>query len=142
LEDDLDRAGQLVLHARQRGRRAEQDGHVVVVAAGMHDADFLAVPLRLGVGFERQVALFGDRQCVHVGPQRHHRARQAALQHANHAGGRDVGRDLETKLAQLVRNDPGGPRFAVAELGVLVEVAAPGNDLRGQLDGQLVDSGR
>jgi hypothetical protein len=38
------------------------------------------------LGRERQVDLFGDRQAVHVGAQRHHRAGQRALQQAHHAG--------------------------------------------------------
>ena len=50
-----------------------EDGDVVVVAAGMHDADLPTVVQRPLAGRERQVDLFGDRQRVHVGAQRHHR---------------------------------------------------------------------
>ena len=74
LEDELHRAGQIRPRMpRQHGGHAEQDGHVVVVAAGVHHADFLAVELRLRRRLERQVDLLGDRQRVHVGPQRRRR---------------------------------------------------------------------
>ena len=75
LEDHLHRARQPILHARERGRGAEQDRHVVVVTARVHHAGLLAVPLRLRRRLERQIDLLGDRQRIHVGSQRHDRAR-------------------------------------------------------------------
>ena len=57
---------------------AEQRGGVDVVAAGMHQAG-------LGAG-ERQPGRLLDRQRVHVGADRQHRARPAALDQSHHAG--------------------------------------------------------
>ena len=139
LKDQLDRAGQLVLELREDRGRPEQDRHVVVVAARVHDADFLAVPLRLRGGLERQIDLLGHRQRVHVRAQRHDRPRLAAAQHRDDASVGHAGRDLVAELLQFVGDDLGGAQFAIAQLGMLVKVAAPGHDLRGQLLRQAID---
>src|SRR5690606_12244054 len=49
----------------------------------------------------------------------------ATLQHPDHAGMRDTRTDLQTQAAQMLSDDFGGALFAVAELGVRVEVASP-----------------
>jgi hypothetical protein len=142
LEDHFHRPRQPVLHPRERGGGPEQDGHVIVVTARMHHAHVLAVPLRLRGGLERQVALLGDRERIHVGAQRDHRARQAAFEHADHARGGDAGGHGEAEFPQFVCNDPGGARLAVAELGVPVKVAPPRHHLRVQFGGEPLDIGR
>ena len=103
LKDQLDRARQLVAHAREDGGGAQQDRHVVVVATGVHHADFLPVPRRLRGGLERQVALLGHRQRIHVRSQRHDRPRLAALQHGDHAGVRHAGLSPRSPAAAVRR---------------------------------------
>ena len=48
---------------------AHEHRDVIVVSAGVHDADFLAVVRRSRLRRERQVHLLGDRQRVHVRAQ-------------------------------------------------------------------------
>ena len=128
LEDELDRAAQLAAQPGEHLGHAHQDGDVGVVAAGVHDADRLAVPLRLHLRGEREVDLLGHRQRVHVGAQRHHRAGQRALQQADHAGVGDAGAHLvEAEPLQVLGDDAGGAELAVAELGVGMDVASPGD---------------
>ncbi len=118
----------MVAQAGEHARHAHQDRDVGVVAAGVHDADGLAVPGRLHLRGERHVGAFGHRQAVHVGTQRHHRSRLRALEQADDAGDRDLGPDLvEAELAQMRGDDAGGAELAVAEFGVGVQVAPPGD---------------
>ena len=142
LEDELDRAGEAVAQAGENARHAHQDRDVGVVAAGMHDADRLAVPGRLHLRRERHVGAFGDRQAVHVGTQRHHRAGPRALEQADDAGVGDLGADLvEAELAQVRGDDARGAELAVAELGVGVQIASPGDHLRLDAGDRRVDRG-
>ena len=68
LGDEDERALPAVLEGGERAGRADPAGHVHVVAAGVHDADFVALlvarPHLAGVG---QAGLLDDRQGVHVG---------------------------------------------------------------------------
>ncbi len=131
LEDELHRAGEAIAQAGEDGRNAHQDGDVGVVAAGVHDADVLAVPGRPLLRRERHVGAFLDRQAVHVGAQGDHRPGQLAAQQADDAGDRDLGAHVvEAELAQVSGDDGGGADLAVAELGVRVNVAPPGDQLR------------
>ena len=54
----------------------------------------------------------------------------AAAQHADHAGVRDVLLHLDAERAQVVGDELRRAHLAVAELGVLVDVAAPGDHAR------------
>ena len=54
---------------------AHENGHVVVVAARVHDPDFLPVPCPLRDRLEGQVHHFGDRKRIHVGAEGDHRPR-------------------------------------------------------------------
>ena len=63
----------------------------------------------------------------------------AALEHRDDAGVRDTGLDLVAEPPQLLGDDLRGARLAIAELGMLMEVAPPGHDLRRQLLRQSVD---
>ena len=58
--------------------RRPADRDVRVMAAGMRHRDLLAEPLALGLRPERQLVAVGDRQCVQVRAQRHHRSGLAA----------------------------------------------------------------
>ena len=122
--------GSSALHARQHFGHAHQDRDVVVVAAGVHHADLLAVVRRLRRRLERQVDLLGDRQRVHVGAQRHDLSGLAALEDADDAGLRDAGLHLEPERPKVLGDDLRRSDLAVAELGVLVDVAAPGDHFR------------
>jgi len=140
LEDEADRSRDLGAHARQQFRDTHEDRGMRIVAARMHHAAIQAVPLGAHLAGEGDVHLLGDRQGVHVRPQRHDRAGAPALQRADHPGVGDLLHDLvEAERAQVIRDDLGGPRLAVAELGVLVEIAAPGDDLGFQPVGALGD---
>ena len=138
LEDELHAAGQLVLHAGQHLGRGHQDGGVRVVAAGVHHVHFLAQVGALGLGREGQVHLFLHRQRVHVGAQ-HHRTGLAALEHGDHAGHGHAGLHLHAQRAQMVGHQLGGARFLVAQFRMLVDVAAPGDELVLDGLGALVD---
>lgn len=46
-----------------------------------------------------------------------HELATCALEHANYAGGGHACRDGEAQLPQFISDDPGRPRFAVAQLG-------------------------
>ena len=79
---------------------------------------------------ERQVDCFGDRQRVHVGAQRDHRAGQAALQQPRRrrCARRRCALSSRPSDAQVVGDDGRGAELAVAEFGMLVQVAPPGDD--------------
>ena len=125
LEHEQHLAGQLVAHRHQRLGHAHQDAGVGVVAAGVHHADGFAVEGRGGLRREGQAGGLGHRQRVHVGAQRDARAGLAALEHGGDAGGGDAGLRFQAKCAQVPGHQRRGARLAVAELGVLVDVAAP-----------------
>ncbi len=127
LEHQLHRAGKLWRQLLQHRGDAEQRGGVDVVAAGMHQAG-----LRAG---ERQAGLLLDRQRVHVGADRQHRARAAALDQADDAGLADAGLVGDAETGQFARDHAGGADLLEAELGVGVDIAAdldqPGFDALG-----------
>ena len=139
LEDELHAAGQLVLHAGQHFRRGHQHGHMGVVAAGVHDVDFLAEVHALGLGGKRHIDLLLHRQRIHVGTQRHHRAGLGTLEQADHAGHRHAGLHFHAELAQMVSNQARGARFQIAQFGVFVDVATPCDQLLFDGLGALVD---
>jgi hypothetical protein len=131
LEDQRDAARDALAHSREQLGHAHEDGRVRVVPAGVHHAAVEAVPLRAHGALEGDVDLFGDGKRVHVGAQRHGRSGLAALEDADHAGMRDLlAHDVEAERAQVLGDDLRRAQFPVAELGILVEVAPPGDDLR------------
>ena len=129
LEQELHRAGELGAIFRQDLGHAHQDGDMGVVTAGMHDAGHLALPHGLRLGGEGQVDPLLDRQRIHVGAQRHDRAGLAALEHADHAGFADPGRDLVAQGAQVPGRQRRRARLVIGKLGMLMDVAPPGDDL-------------
>ena len=122
LGDEHQRALPFVLHPGQHAGGSHPAGHVNVVAAGMHDADF-AIGLvpddhLAGVG---NAGLFGDRQAVHVAPHQHGRP-FAVLKDCHHAGDADFLGDLEAQFLQFT-GDLGRRLFLLeGKLGVLVQV--------------------
>ena len=121
--------------ARRPGQHlghAHQDRDVRVVAAGVHHADLLAVPARCApcdangrsTSSATGSASMSARSAT-TGPG------SAPLSSADDAGVRDAGAHLvEAERAQVLGDDAGGADLAVAELGVLVDVAPPGDHLR------------
>ena len=129
LEQEHDLAGQVLLHPREDLGGRHQDRHVRVVAAGVHDRDGLAAVGAGRLALERQAEIFLHRQRVHVGPQRNGRPGLAAFEDADDAGLGDAGLYLHAELLQMVGDDLGASHLGIAELGMLVEVAAPGQHL-------------
>ena len=142
LEDELDGARQPILDSRQDAGGRQQDGHVRVVPAGVHDADVLPVVLGRRLAGEGDVDLFANRQPVHVGAQRHHRARPAALEDGDDAGAGDAGLRLEPEGLEAVGDVLRGLDLAVGELRPLVEIPAPLEQFGLDRGGELVDLGR
>ena len=146
LEDEHHFAGKIAAHRGQRLRDAHQDGGMRIMAAGVHHADGLAVVLRRDFRSEGQAGLFGHRQRVHVGAQGDARPGLAAFQYGDDAGMRDAGAHLQSERAQMRGDEFRGAEFAIAELGILVQVATPGHDLvlhgRRQGGGMIFAGGR
>ena len=124
LEEEDDGSGKAVAESGEDLGRAEEDGGVGVVAAGVHDARDLAL-----VG---GVALFLDRQGVDVGAQGHDSPGLAATENAHDAGLRHGVTDLEPEGAQALRHHPTRALLAVAQLGVSVQLAADRDDVGGE----------
>ena len=108
---------------------------------GVHHADILAVVGRSDLGGERHVDFFGHREGVHVGPQGDDRPGLPAFQHSHDAGMRHARAHLQTERTQVVCDELRGSRLAIGELGVFVNVPAPGNDFRLHLREQPVHLG-
>jgi hypothetical protein len=100
------------------------------MAAGMHDAHFLAEVVRLDGGAERHVGALHHRQRLHVGAQRDCGTRPARFQEADHTGPGNAGLHGQPQFPQVIGYYLCRTHFAVGEFRVLVEVPPPGNDLR------------
>ncbi len=104
--------------------RAEEHCRMAVMAARMHDA-----------GIHRGVFLsggLGDRQGVHIGAKPDHFAAggPAPANHADDAGAADAGRNLvNAELLETVGNLRRCPMHVVLQLGMAVQIAAPGSDV-------------
>ena len=95
------------------------------MAAGVHHADLLAAEFSGLFGLKRQAGTFGDRQRIHVGAQGDALAGLAAFEHGDDAGVCDTGGHFQAEAAQMFGNAFRRPELAVAELGELMEIAAP-----------------
>ena len=76
LENDFHSAVNLILHFIQYGGSAQKDGHVTVMAAGMHDAFVF--------GSKRKACELCYRKGIHVGPEGHRFPRMAAFDDAQY----------------------------------------------------------
>jgi hypothetical protein len=139
LKQEDDRPRQLRLHRAQNGGGAQQHRGMRIVAAGVHHANALAVVLRRDGGLEGDVHLLRDRQRVHVGPQRDHRAGTRAPQHGDHARLRHALAHFEREAFQLGSDDARRPHLTVPKLRVLVQVTAPGDHLCIDIGGSPID---
>ena len=131
LEEELHRAGNAIAHSREHLRHAHQDRGVRIVPAGVHHATFPAGPLVARFAAERHVGFFPHRQRVHVGAQGDDGPRASAAQHADDAGVRDLLAHIEAQRSQVVRDELRRAQLPVAQLGMLVDVAAPRDHFRG-----------
>ncbi len=75
------------------------NGCVDVMAAGVHDAHFLAQIGRDNGRLELQVGFLGHRECVHVRSYGDDRSRSAALENGDHAGMSDSCLDFQAEGA-------------------------------------------
>ena len=110
-----------------------------VMAAGVHHVDVAAEILSSSLGGERQSRRLLHRQRVHIGAQRNNRARLAAAQHGNDAGLGDASPNFEAQLPEMFGNERRRSRFLFAQFRMLVNVAAPGDQLLLDLGGALAD---
>ena len=115
-----------------------------VVAAGMHHAHLVAVPVDGGrCRGVRKTGLFDHRQAVHVGPH-HHQRPISVLKHGDHAGAADVLRHLEADGAQFFGHARGGLVLHQRQLGIAVKMIPEvgqvavviGSDLFGHVRGE------
>ena len=107
----------------QDSRSPHEAGHVDVVAAGVHEADGLAVRI-LNADFAGifQAGLLGDGESVQVGSE--HEGRPLAVsQKADDAVPSDAPAHLEAQCLQLLSHALSGPRLLKGDLGVGVQVA-------------------
>lgn len=141
LEDELHGSGKPLASTDQHLRHAHQNGRVGIVTARVGHARLLAVVLGLGPGGERQIYRFTDRQGVHVGAQRDHRVRPTAPEDADHPCVGDLCGDFHSELAQMFGHESGGPELPIPQLGILMNIAPPGDHLGLHLGGKLVDLG-
>jgi hypothetical protein len=100
---------------------------VGVVPAGVHDTHLAPQVGGADRRGEGEPGRLDDGQGVHVGAQRHHGAGVAAAQHPHHPGVGDLPPHLEPQGLEALRHQARGPELAVGELGMLVEVASPGD---------------
>ncbi len=139
LEDELHGAGETGLHPGEYFGRSHEDGDVVVVPAGVHDSRLLSVVDRADRALEREIDHFGDGERVHVGAQRDDGTGQGPAQDPDDAIAADTGLDFETERLEMIGDELGGARLLERQLGVLVNVLAPGDHLGGELGGATVD---
>ena len=122
LEHQAHIAGKLVLHLVEDLGGAQQHGHVVVMAAGMH--------LALVVGGEGQAGLLLDRQGVNIGAQRHGLAGLAAV---NGGGQAVAGLQLvnvgDAQCLQILLQMGAGVLLLAGELRAGVIIPAAINDV-------------
>ena len=121
LTDKHQRSMPCVFAVRHDGGSPNERRHVNVVPTSVLHARVLR--------FIRNVNRFLNRQRVDIRAQRNHRTRLAALEQRHHAGDADARLHLQPKLAQMVGDEPRGAGLLLAELGMLMDVAPPSDQL-------------
>ena len=119
----------LILHARKDLGGAHEDGHMVIVATGVHHPHLLAVVVSAHLRGEGKIHGLRHRQAVHIRPQSHHGAWTAAKD-PHHAGHGYVRFHLQTEAPKMLGDERGGSKLPVPELRMGVEVPAPAHHLR------------
>ena len=101
-----------------------------IVAAGVHDADLVAVLVaHADLAGVRQAGLFDDRQGVHVGADHYGRA-GAVLEDRDDAVSAHICRDLKSRLTQFIGHMGGRPHLHERQFGVRVQVGIEGFETR------------
>ena len=111
-----------------------------IVSAGVHDADFLSVVGAAHRRLERQVDLLGDRERVHVRSQSGDASRFAAAKNADDPSVRDRRAHFDAQLFEFVGDQLRCAELAIAELGMLMDVAAALDHRRLHFLRRLVDA--
>ena len=101
-----------------------------VVAAGVHQAAFPAVDDGSLLRGEGERGLFRDGQGVHVAAHHDDGAGLSAVEDAEDARPADARADLQPQALEPGGDDARRPLFLLAELGVGVDVAPDGDELR------------
>src|SRR5207248_1639576 len=116
LEDEIDSAIE-VSGLREIVRRAQQNGRVPVVSAGVHPP-IMARAMR-------ELVFFVERQRIHVGAQTDRAVAGPRLESAHEARRRDAARDLDAEGFQALGNEIRGALLLEAEFRMGMEVPAP-----------------
>jgi hypothetical protein len=130
LEDELHRSGDALAHAREHLGRPHEDrgmgarGPQACITPHCWPDHSVVTLLANGTS-----TFFLHRQRVHVGAHRDDRAPGARPSAGRRRPCAHLFLHLDAERAQVVRDDLRGAELAVAELRVLMEVAAPGDDL-------------
>ena len=142
LKDELDGARQPVADLRQDAGRRQQDRHVRVVPARVHDADRLPLVLgrapcwRSGTSTSSRTGKPSmSARSATTGPGR------PPLSTRDDAGAGDAGLRLEPEALEPFGDVLRGLDFAVGQLRALVEMAPPREQLRLDRGGEPVDFG-
>lgn len=97
------------------------------MTAGVHDRPLFAQILLTDFGCEGQACGLQYRQGIHVGAQSNDRARLAAFQQSDDAGGANPGCYLHPQTAQVLGDERCGALFLITQFRVLVDIVTPGN---------------
>jgi hypothetical protein len=130
LEDELDHTGKIRAPSRQHPGGDQQDGHVPVMPASVHD------PLVLrSIG---QAGLLLDGQGIQLCPQRHATPRLAAAQQPHHPGAGHPRGDLsDAQPGQILGDCLGSLVLGEGQFGMPVQILA---DFAGLLEDLDVDA--
>jgi hypothetical protein len=127
------------LHLREHARCGQQNRDVRVVPARMHDADLVALVLAHRLARKRHVRFFANRQAVHVRAQGHDWSRPSTTKDRDDARLGDPSHGFQTEALQSLNDELRSFDFAVRELGVLMKMPAPLDEIRLNSRRQLVD---
>lgn len=125
LEEELHRAGDLVLMGGEESGRAEEHGRVAVVAASVHDARIFAGEVSAG--------LFVQRQRVDVGTEQDDPAGRRSAEGGDEAAVIGEGLDIVAEGPELLSDAGSGGFFLEGKLTVPVEMAAHLLNVGGEL---------
>jgi hypothetical protein len=123
LEEQLDRSRELIPAIHQQSRHPEQPRGVGIVSAGVHLARYERLVLDL--------VLFLDRKRIHIGTEEHDPLRPwfgAADEPGDTGDGYPGANILDAEGAETLGDELGGFELLEAELRMLVDVAAIGDD--------------
>jgi hypothetical protein len=106
--------------ARQKSGRSKQHGDMTVVATPVFQSRISRT-----VG---QIALFFERQRVHIRAQTDTSARISSPQYADDAGFRQSAMHFKAAGFEFARNNAGCPRLFEREFGMRVDISPKGDD--------------